>query len=219
MKCIKIKDLNKETVQIKPTADSTEERIKAAARVVFQQKGYAAARTRDIAEEAGINLALLNYYFRSKDKLFEAIMSETLEVFVKGLLDVVNDESTSFEEKINLVIDRYNAVFSAEPNIPIFVLSELRNRPLDFVQKMPIKKIIDHSVFARQFKEKVATNEIVNPDPSYLVVNLIGLIVMPYIAHPILTSVLEMDEEHFQAMMERRRTLIPFWLHTMLQIK
>lgn len=199
--------------------DSTAERIKAAARVVFQQKGYAAARTRDIAEEAGINLALLNYYYRSKEKLFEAIMSETLVAFIQRLLDVVNDEHTSFEEKIGLVIDRYIAVFTAEPNMPIFVLSELRNRPLDFLQNRPIKSIIEHSVFARQFKEKVAKNEIVNPDPSYFVVNLIGLIVMPYIAHPILTSVLEMDEEHFEAMMERRRTLIPIWLQMMMQIK
>jgi AcrR family transcriptional regulator len=54
------------------TSVTTEERIKQAAVKVFQAKGYGAARTRDIAEEAGINLALLNYYFRSKERLFES---------------------------------------------------------------------------------------------------------------------------------------------------
>ena len=60
---------------------STEEKIKEAAKKVFLKKGYAATRTRDIAEEAGINLALLNYYFRSKEKLFDLIMLEKLEKF------------------------------------------------------------------------------------------------------------------------------------------
>ena len=55
---------------------STEEKIKAAARKVFMEKGYGASRTRDIAEEAGINLALLNYYFRSKEKLFNEIIQK-----------------------------------------------------------------------------------------------------------------------------------------------
>ena len=62
---------------------STEEKFKEAARVVFTRKGYAATKTRDIAEEAGLNLALLNYYFRSKEKLFEIIMLEKItQLFV-----------------------------------------------------------------------------------------------------------------------------------------
>ena len=65
---------------------STEEKIKEAARTVFHKKGFAATRTRDIAEEADINLALLNYYFRSKAKLFEIIMVETLQMFINGML-------------------------------------------------------------------------------------------------------------------------------------
>ncbi len=59
---------------------STEEKIKEAARRVFTQKGYAATRTRDIAEESGLNLALINYYFRSKEKLFDIIMLEHLQI-------------------------------------------------------------------------------------------------------------------------------------------
>ena len=69
---------------MKKTKDiSTEERIKAAARKVFHQKGFAGTRTRDIAEEAGINHAMLNYYFRSKEKLFEMVMMETMAQFFK----------------------------------------------------------------------------------------------------------------------------------------
>ena len=61
---------------------STEEKIKNSARAVFHRKGFAAARTRDIAQEAGINLALLNYYFRSKEKLFNIVMLEAFQSFL-----------------------------------------------------------------------------------------------------------------------------------------
>ena len=66
-------------MKIKPEIEknpSTEEKIKEAARRVFTKKGYAATRTRDIAEESGYNLALINYYFRSKEKLFDIVMLE-----------------------------------------------------------------------------------------------------------------------------------------------
>ena len=86
---------------------STEEKIKNAARIVFQRKGFAATRTRDIAEEAGINLALLNYYFRSKEKLFDIVILETLSHFLQTMVSVFNDESTSFEKKIELIAENY----------------------------------------------------------------------------------------------------------------
>ena len=68
---------------------STEEKIKAAARKVFTRKGFAATRTRDISEEAGINLALLNYYFRSKEKLFDLVMMENMQHFLIGMKEVI----------------------------------------------------------------------------------------------------------------------------------
>src|ERR1700755_1986938 len=99
---------------------STEEKIKEAARVVFIKKGFAATRTRDIAEEAGINLALLNYYFRSKEKLFHVIMAETLKGFVQNIAMVLNDEKSSLEEKIQQLANSYIDMIIEEPEIPTF---------------------------------------------------------------------------------------------------
>ncbi len=79
---------------------STEEKIKEAARKVFTQKGYAATRTRDIAEEAGINLALLNYYFRSKEKLFEIVILEKIHILLGKIGPAMMDEHTSIEQKV-----------------------------------------------------------------------------------------------------------------------
>ena len=67
---------------------TTEEKIKSAARTVFHTKGFAATKTRDIAKEAGINLALLNYYFRSKEKLFQIIMMDSIHSLFQSILPI-----------------------------------------------------------------------------------------------------------------------------------
>src|SRR5882762_9031481 len=108
---------------------SAEEKIKEAARKLFTQKGFAATRTRDIAEEAGINLALLNYYFRSKKKLFDIIILESLQGFAKSLMDIFNNDKTSLEIKIETFAERHIDLLIKNPGIPLFILSELRENP------------------------------------------------------------------------------------------
>src|ERR1700753_2868373 len=104
---------------------STEEKIKQAARKVFTQKGYAATRTRDIAEESGYNLALINYYFRSKEKLFDIIITEQMQLFIHSVMGIVNDETTTLPEKLEIVIAHYIDMLIKSPYIPLFVLSEI----------------------------------------------------------------------------------------------
>ena len=72
---------------------------------VFIQKGYSATRTRDIADKAGINLALLNYYFRSKEKLFQFIMEEKMQLLFSVIFPVANDELLTLDEKLRLLIE------------------------------------------------------------------------------------------------------------------
>src|ERR1700733_13912192 len=115
---------------------STEEKIKEAARRVFTQKGYAATRTRDIAEESGLNLALINYYFRSKEKLFDVIMLEHLQLFIHSVMGIVNDPATTLQEKIENLISHYIDMLIKNPNIPIFVLSEIHADPKKLISKI-----------------------------------------------------------------------------------
>jgi len=126
---------------------STETKIKEAARVVFYKKGFSATRTRDIAEEAGINLALLNYYFRSKEKLFEIIMFETFSAFVQSMAVILNDETTNLESKVELIANRYIDFIIREPEVPTFLISEIRNNPQELLEKLPIKQLLNNSVF------------------------------------------------------------------------
>ena len=202
---------------MKKTKDiSTEERIKAAARKVFHQKGFAGTRTRDITEEAGINHAMLNYYFRSKEKLFEMVMMETMAYFFQGVGTILNDESTSLEEKIERVVANYIDLLLEEPELPTFMFNEVRANPEPFVANAPIIQALEHSVLAQQYAEAVAQGRINEPNLIHTVLNVISLVIFPFITQPIFTVLSRTDKEAYKALMLQRKTLIPQWIKAIL---
>ena len=192
---------------------STEEKIRSAAQKVFMQKGYAATRTRDIAEEAGINLALLNYYFRSKEKLFELIMMEKLGKFFGAITPILNDTAASLDQKIVAISTNYIDLLTENPDLFLFILSEIRNSPEQFVHKLPVAKLIG-SHFIKQLQEK-------RPDlhPLHFLMNVLGLTVFPFIMKPIYQASGILNEKAFAARMEERKSLIPKWINAMLKTK
>lgn len=205
--------------EIKVPDTTTEEKIKEAARVVFLKKGYAATRTRDIAEEAGINLALLNYYFRSKEKLFDIIMLETVTGFMQSMTIILNDEKTTLEKKVELIASNYIDFVLREPNIPIFILSEMRNNADGMLEKLPILQPIMKSTFFIQHQDYVAKGKIVEPNPFHFLINLLALTVFPFIASPLLKLVGGASDAQFTKMMQERKKLIPVWIKAMMKAK
>ena len=195
---------------------NSEERIKAAARKVFHQKGYAGTRTRDIAEEAGINHAMVNYYFRSKEKLFGIVMLETMTFFFKGVSTILNNENTSLEQKIEQVVAKYIDLLLEEPELPTFVFNEVRTNPEPFVENSPIHEALQNSVLARQYAEAVAQGRITEPNLIHTVLNVISLVIFPFIAQPIFTALSRTDKEAYKTLMLERKKLIPQWIKAML---
>jgi len=206
--------------KVKPAEDhSTEEKIKNAARIIFHQKGYAGTKTRDIAEEAGINLALLNYYFRSKEKLFGIIMLESLQSFRQSMMDVINDQKTSLENKIETIVSNYIDLLIDQPDIPLFILSELRSNPAVLISKVDPKKTLLNSYLSKQFQQKVKEGKIVETDPIHFMINLVGMVVFPFIASPMLKNIGGISQDGFNELMEQRKVLIPKWIKMMLKVK
>ena len=198
---------------------NSEERIKAAARKVFHQKGYAGTRTRDIAEEAGINHAMVNYYFRSKEKLFGIVMLETMTFFFKGVSTILNNENTSLEQKIEQVVAKYIDLLLEEPELPTFVFNEVRTNPEPFVENSPIHEALQNSVLARQYAEAVAQGRITEPNLIHTVLNVISLVIFPFIAQPIFTALSRTNKEAYKALMLERKKLIPQWIKAMLFVE
>ncbi len=196
---------------------STEEKIKEAARTVFLKKGYAATRTRDIAEEAGINLALLNYYFRSKEKLFELIMLETVFGFLQKMAVVLNDEDSKLEKKVELIASNYIDFFIEEPNVPIFVMNEMRNNAKLLLDNLPVRELFFNSVFYRQYQTQVTKGKIREGNPSNFLINMMSLIIFPFVGSPILKLLTGAKDTQYVELMQERKKLIPRWVKTMMK--
>lgn len=196
---------------------TTELKIKNAARAVFYRKGFAATKTRDIAEEAGINLALLNYYFRSKEKLFNIIMVETLQAFFQSIALVVNDSHTTLETKIETIVDRYIELLIHEPEIPVFIMSELRTEPEQLLGQLKVKEMIRGAFIFKQLAEKREQLKLPPMNPLYFISNLLGLVLFPFIASPIIKHVGDMSQEDFNNMMLERKKMIPGWINAIIE--
>ncbi len=190
----------------------TEGKIKLAAQKVFHEKGFDATKTRDIAEEAGINLALLNYYFRSKRKLYDLIMMETLQSFFGAVVNIMNDETTTIHEKLSAFVAHYIDTISKNQDIPMFILNEIRVNPDNLMEKIFFKEKILTTVFAQQFKTEVAKGNVTDINPIHLLLNLSSMVVFPFIAKPLISAVTEMPDKNYLELMQERKKLIPMWI-------
>lgn len=114
---------------------STEEKILLAARKVFLNKGMDGARMQDIADEAGINKALLHYYFRSKDKLFEHIFLEVASSMLPRIFTIFQSDDPLFV-KIEKFCETYISQEIKTPYVPIFILNEVNRQPQAFLKKV-----------------------------------------------------------------------------------
>ncbi len=198
---------------------STEEKIKEAARKLFTQKGFAATRTRDIADEAGINLALLNYYFRSKQKLFDIIMMENFRQFIQGISFNFLEQGISLDQKITRVVTMYIDFLSQNPDLPLFILNELRNNPEQLAANIDVEIGSTRTEFFGQLKAAAAAGQIGDLNPFHVMANLVGLTVFPFIGRPILQKVTGVNDKQFNELMQQRKQLIPIWIKSMLQPK
>jgi AcrR family transcriptional regulator len=200
----------------KEAADiSTEEKIKRAALTLFTKKGFSATRTRDISEEAGINLALLNYYFRSKEKLFELVMTEILQNFFKAITQIFNDKTTSIDEKVKIFVNSYIDLLTRQPDIPLFIFHELKLNPEKLATKMGVNEVFK-SFFFQQLKQEIEAGKIKNIHPLHYVINMIGMSVFPFIAAPLMKHLSGIDSRNFDVLIDQRKTLVPEWMKSIM---
>ena len=185
------------------------ERILSAARKVFLTRGMAGARMQDIADEAGINKALLHYYFRDKERLFELIFMEESRRFFPRINKVFQSDKPLFE-KIAQFVEEYISQMLQNPFLPIFVLNELNRDPDRFLNKIWGKKNIPNPTeFLLQIEKEVKKGTIRKVDPSHLLMNLLSMTIFPFVARPMLQRNLSFDEKQFREAMEERKKEIP----------
>lgn len=188
---------------------TTEQRILDAAKKVFVRKGMAGARMQDIADEAGINKALLHYYFRNKEKLFEVIFMEAAQKLFPKINEVFNADQPLFE-KIERFCEEYITVIIENPYLPLFVLNEINQDPEYFLQKVWTGNAKPNpGKFLEQMEKEIKKGTIKRISPLHLLMNMISMAIFPFVAKPMLQKNLGLDELQFQAAMEQRKKEIP----------
>lgn len=183
----------------------TEELILIAAKKVFIKSGMEGARMQEISNEAGINKALLHYYFRTKQKLFEAVFNKVFNKFLPKLDNILESEKT-LEEKIELFVEQYINLIINNPHIPSFVLHELNRHPerLGQLIKGKISKI---PLFIQSIEKEIEKGKIKPIDPKHLIVNIIALCIFPFVARPILLEVLfDKNKHEYKEFLKQRKT-------------
>ena len=111
-----------------------EEKIIAVAKEVFIEKGFDGASMSDIAARVGINRPTLHYYYRTKDKMFQAVFLSIIQSFIPKIQDVFVDDNKPFSEKIKIVVDTYLEVAKNNPYMPMFVMREINRNAKDFIK-------------------------------------------------------------------------------------
>ncbi|WP_436416066.1 TetR/AcrR family transcriptional regulator [Petrimonas sp.] len=191
---------------------TTEQKIVEAARKIFTQKGYAATKTRDIAEEAGINLALLNYYFGSKENLFKQIVSEKFEDLFGLMSPILSDRHITLEEKIRILVSNYTKLLRENEELPIFVLNELKNNGIMFNYILQQARTIAQPILDEQLKSDGYTISTTD-----FIMNIISLTIFPFISKPLFVASGMLEEEDFSLFIQNREKLIPEWIFAILK--
>lgn len=186
---------------------STEEHIKAVAKKVFVEKGYAATTTRDIAEAADTNLALINYYFRSKEKLFKQVFEETHHDFFKSLLEIFNKD-LPLKDKFIRLIDNDFEFLMQNPDISVFVLNEMRQNGDEYIKRVMNKEALINSLFFKQMEVAIANGEMIPISPFEAIIIVVGNIQFPFIARPMYTGITGADDRAYKDFLFRHKERI-----------
>jgi len=197
---------------------SAEQRILAAAKKIFVKQGMAGARMQDIANEAGINKAMLHYYFRSKEKLFSMIFVEAMGKLLPRIIAIFNGDEPLFT-KIEMFCQQYIETVIENPYIPLFVIYELNREPKKFIENMwqdgkkpVLKKLM------KQIEAEIKKGTIKPIDPFQLVLNMLSLCIFPFVGKPILQHISGMDNEQYLQMLERRKTEVSQFIIASIKI-
>ena len=191
---------------------TTEEKILEAAEKEFLQRGFESARTTSIAKEAGVTHAMLHYYFRTKEKLFEKIISDKMSMLGELMLDSLTKSSLPLFEKLEEAIIRHLDFINANSNLPLFFIREVYSNPermrlMATALQTHAKKSICN--LQAEIDELAERGECRRVDATMLLIDIVSLNIFSFIAQPVMEVVfsdLFSDKERFLELRKRENT-------------
>jgi TetR/AcrR family transcriptional regulator len=200
---------------------NVEQDIINAARSIFQERGFKEATMRDIAAKANINMAMLHYYFRSKDNLFYLVFDETFKILYNRIILIITSEKIDLFEKIRVIVDEYTSFFEKNPHLPSFIMGEIIRNPEIIGKRMKgsLDPVLTTKILADQLQEQYEKGIIRKTSVFSLLINIISLCVFPALAKSVYNEVSGIDPYHLkEANDERKKELADFIINA-LKIK
>jgi TetR/AcrR family transcriptional regulator len=187
---------------------NTEQKIFDAATELFLEKGVDRTSVRDIASKAGINLALMNYYFRSKENLFDAIFTMLVKKNTKDLVKILESD-LPFDKKVREYVAAYIEMLEANPLLVSFFMAILHRSREKITQMKAVHSLYSTDKFRQQMQDETNKGNIRKVDPAHFFVDMISLITFPFAIKLLIMDKNTFDEEGFKAFIVERKEHIP----------
>ncbi|MBN2613056.1 MAG: TetR/AcrR family transcriptional regulator [Bacteroidales bacterium] len=198
-------------------SSDTEGKILEAAKKVFIEKGLEGTRMQEIANEAKINKALLHYYYRTKEKLFNAVFQFAITRFIPHIEGIFNSDKNFFEI-LEAIIEQYITLISKNPFIPIFVLHEINRHP-DRLADIIKSAGIQPKILIEKIEKEVEKGTIRPVSALNLIVNIISLCVFPFAARPLIQRLLFDNDKHaYTTFIQSRKTEVTSFIINAIKI-
>ena len=186
---------------------STEEKIKAAAKQVFISKGFSGCTSRELAKASGMNVALVNYYFRSKNKLFQLIFQTVMDEFFESMVSVFSSD-LSIKDKLKILIEREYDFLSKYPEIPRFIINELSRKNNDVLAVTHILPKIYNTGVITQALEAQKKGEMRKVDMVGITLLVISNCQYPFMAKPLIKNLHNLSDEQYQQHLELHKGMV-----------
>lgn len=186
----------------------TEELILDAAKDEFENKGYSGARMQAIADVAGINKALLHYYYRSKEKLFQHVFGIAFKQ-ITSKLQFLGDKDMSIYEKIDKFYNIQLSILMKNPKLPNFILNELEHNPelvLKTIKELAISEKI--KVIKQQIEEEMEQGNLIKIPPEQFMVNIVSLSIFPFASGVMISEILQISPKEYKLFLKNRKQLL-----------
>jgi TetR/AcrR family transcriptional regulator len=193
-----------------PAADrETRERILDAAHAVFLRKGTANSRTQQIADQAGVNKALVHYYFGTKAALADAIFERSMGALTPLIFGILADERRTVEQKVRDIVRAQIDFHSTHPYVAGYMVSEMHAAPQRMVDLLGKRGGPPLHVLRKQLREAAKAGTMRPISPEQFVVNMMGLLIFPFALRPGLSVLLNLDPASWATFMEERKRSLP----------
>jgi AcrR family transcriptional regulator len=186
---------------------TTEERIKEVARRVFFTEGKLNATTQEIADAAGVNRTLINYYFRSRDALFEIVFNESMSQFGQNIESIILQE-IPIKDRIESLVEFLLKEMKNNPYREIFFITQINQKNNQDFKIKDGPESNNWKIFLDELQAEMDSGQIQSMNPINYILNIYSMCIFPILIKPVFTKMFRINPEEYQTLLDNRKTNI-----------